>query len=749
MEGRQQPAGDGEIADAGQLPYAALLGSVREIVVTCNEDGAVRFINDAVRTLLGYDPSSVVGRNFSEFVHPDDLPSAVDAIARWRGRSGSPRGSLIRVAAVDGTWRTFYYDAVVGDHGELTGRFIVTLTPEGEADRESGTLRATLANEDRIVRLASAFLHVPYEDFDKGLHAALEELSGLEWLTRVTVWMIDGARMRLQASWDAPSQAPRLGLPDRIRIDDFRMLGQLAAGKEVRLTSTTVRDPAFAAERVLFESAGTQSVLAVPMVAGGNVLGGVILESTIAGAELDATHVNSVRSAAAILAAAFLRRDAERELAERARMDQVTGLANRWAFTAELEHAIGRLADGQYSAVDVAMIDIDRFKLVNDSVGHLAGDRLLAEVAVRLTGVAPDDMLLARLGGDEYLAMIPNLPDGAAAVEEVKDLLAMLAVPFEVGASTMALTASAGVVHLTDGRSAASEALRWVDLAVSKAKQSGGDTIEVFDPIHAAAIPDRMRRVADLQRGLADGELLPHFQGEWDLTTGELVGAEALVRWQHPTEGLLGAVEFVSLAESSGLISQLGSQVLSSACREAAKWVALRSPGSFVLRVNVSAQQLRGDELDEIVADVLADSGLPAEALCLELTESSLLADPARSAALFARLRAMGVGLAIDDFGTGYSSFVQLKRLPLTAIKIDQTFVAGLPDDKSDRAIVRASLDLAEALAIDATAEGVETEEQRAALVALGCRRAQGYLLARPESAGDFTLRLREATETP
>lgn len=738
MEHRSHNAGDS--IQRLREDYAALCAQVREIVVTCEDDGRVGFINAAVTERLGYDPASMIGRSFTEFIHPDDVEVALAAIARWEGRSGQPRGDAIRVRSSDGTWQRFYYDTVVRELGSPPGRFVITLWPEGEADRRTGRLRAMLANEDRIVRLASAFLDVPFEDFHKGLDVAVTELAGLEWLTRVSVWTIDRTRIVLESSWDAPVDAPRLPLPQHIRIADFRMLRQLAAGEEVRLSAPLDDTTEYEAEAELFDRAGTKSVLGVPLVGGGTVLGMIILESTVAGAEFDATHVSSARSASAIIASALLRRGAEREVVEQARLDRITGLANRWAFNSALDRAIDSLALGSVRAVGVALIDLDRFNLVNDALGHRAGDRLLAEVASRFSTAAPEGVLLARLGADQYLLLHTDVPSRNELIETVQDLLATLSVPIEVSGMTMALTASAGVVYLESGEGRGEDVLRWVDLALGRAKSAGGDAIELDLPGRRDGSSTRLQRVSDMQRGLATGEFVPYFQGEWELATGALIGAEALVRWLHPTEGLVGAGDFVPLAEATGLINQLGHRILHDACAAAVPW-ATAIPG-FILRVNLSAQQLRRDDLDLDVADLLDETGFPAESLCLELTESSLLDDPARSFDLFTRLRSLGVGLAIDDFGTGYSSILQLKHLPLSALKVDQQFVAGLPDDASDRAIVRAVLDLASAFEIDVTAEGVETEQQRAALIELGCGRAQGFLLARPESERDFAARI-------
>ena len=722
--------------------YSLLLANVREIVICCDGDGNMGFVSDAARTLLGYDPESIIGRSVVEFIHPDDVTEVVDSIARWQGRVGRPRGAVLRVVASDGTWHRLYYDGVITNVDMGVGSVVITMRPEGLANRETAAVRAMLFNEDRLVRLASAFLHVPYEDFDKGLDTAVNELAGLEWVTRVSVWLVDGERFVLRASWDAPVQAPLVPLPEWIEIGAYRMLQIMTAGEEVRFTIPWVRGSEFEAERRLFDAAGTQSVSAVPMVAAEKVLGAVIVESTVEGASFDATHATTLRSAAAILAEAFVRHGTEDELAYRARTDRVTGLANRWAFDAALEHSLQDLSTQKSAGFGVAVIDIDHFKLVNDSEGHIVGDRLLLDVAARLRHAAPSSALLARLGGNEFLALVTDSPSVSATLATVSRLVEVFASPFDIAGRALILTASTGVVHQSDAHASPSELLRWVDLAVSRGKRSGGDAIELDDPASRVDPSERFGKVADLGQALADHEFEVHYQGEWDLSSGELIGAEALARWNHPTRGLLEAGEFIPLMEATGSIRELGQWVLATACQDAAGWVDQLNGRPFTLRVNVSAQQLRREGLLDQVADALADSGLPPGALCLELTESSLLADPVRTSELLSDLRGLGVGLAIDDFGTGYSSILQLKQLPLSALKVDQSFVSGLPDDANDRAIVRATLELADAFGIEATAEGVENDAQRRSLLRLGCRRAQGFLLARPESAALFRERV-------
>ena len=722
---------------------AALFDHVDEVVFCCEADGTIRFVSQACRSLMGYDPITMVGRNLIDFVHPDDIGRVIDVIARWSGRPGRPLGRSVTIVTSDGTAREMTYDAAIGDQFGSIGSLVVTLRPAGPDTTASRSLRAASLNGDRILRIASAFLHVDFDGFSDGLDVTLSELVGLERVTRASIWQFEDGRALLRGQWTATVNPPTLPLAPRIRIEDFGFLRDIAAGNEVHLGEPWSHGEEYARERQIFLDAGVTWTMAVPMSSAGSVTGMLAIESTLDSGAFDATHATTLRSASAIVAGAFVRHEDERRLAEQARTDRVTGLANRWAFDEALERALGKVADGTSPGFGVAMLDLDHFKIVNDSLGHVVGDRLLADVAVRLVGAMADHTLIARLGGDEMLLLFDESDSVTSTFTSARKLAKSLATPFDVAGTASVVTASIGVVHQSDANTTAGELLQLIDLATERAKSLGGDTIEVDDPANRLGQSSKMRRIAELRQAIANDEFEVHYQGEWDLDSGGLVGAEALVRWAHPDEGLLVAADFVPLAEAAGLITELGNAVLTTACRTAAPWVEAFGEHEFVLRVNVAAQELQKGDLVDRVSDALADSGLPPTALCIELTESTLLADPIGSAVLFGHLRELGVGLAIDDFGTGYSSLLQLKRLPLTALKIDRAFVTGLPTDSNDRAIVEATLGLAATLGFSATAEGVETEEQRRALVELGCHRAQGYLLARPEAADVFSERVR------
>jgi diguanylate cyclase (GGDEF)-like protein len=422
----------------------------------------------------------------------------------------------------------------------------------------------------------------------------------------------------------------------------------------------------------------------------------------------------------------------------------LTGMPNRWVIADLVDDWLATPApvgDGG-GAVGLALLDLDRFKVINESLGHSAGDRLLIAVGARLqTAIDATGGSLGRLGGDEFVAVWPDVADVDATLMRARRLVETLLPPFTVEGMVQ-VTASVGVIHVAQGTCGAAEALRRAEEAMYRAKSKGGNLVETDDERHFSRLAVRVREENELRAALRGGDVVAWYQGEWELDTGRLAGAEALARWVHPHLGVRDAVEFVRLAEDIGVVQQLGDMMLRTAFEALDKWRPLIVDTPFVLRVNVSAMQLRDESLLEKLSGLLAEYRVDPQLVCLELTESSLLGDPDAAAAMLARIRALGIGLAIDDFGTGYSSLLYLKRLPLTGLKIDRAFVAGLPEDPIDGAVVAAVVALAQRLGVTVTAEGLESEAQMRAVLDLGCMRAQGYHLSRPETGDLFEARL-------
>jgi diguanylate cyclase (GGDEF)-like protein len=410
--------------------------------------------------------------------------------------------------------------------------------------------------------------------------------------------------------------------------------------------------------------------------------------------------------------------------------DALTGLPNRTLFARRLDE---RLDDEE--AVGVLLLDLDGFKDINDTLGHQHGDLLLHQVADRLRTVLRQSDTIARLGGDEFAVLVPDVCAPEAAVGVARGLVAALEQPFSVADVSIEIGASIGVALAPVHGKDAATLLQRADVAMYVAKGNQSD-VEVYDGEHDAHTPERLALVGELRQAIAERSLEVHYQPQVDLVTGAVLGAEALVRWQHPTRGFLPPDEFVPVAERTGLIGPLTELVLETALAECARW--RRTGGPERISVNLSARSLMHPSLPDDVRRLLAVADLPASALCLELTETSILLEPRRTVPVLQRLTEIGVTVAIDDFGTGHSSLAYLKELPVGEIKIDKSFVLTMASDRSDEAIVCSIIGLAANLNLPVVAEGVETQALAQRLKMAGCRIAQGYGFSRALPAPAF-----------
>lgn len=429
------------------------------------------------------------------------------------------------------------------------------------------------------------------------------------------------------------------------------------------------------------------------------------------------------------------RKAAEHEIHQLAFYDPLTGLPNRRLVMDRLDEALRESCrSGQFGAL--LFLDLDHFKRVNDTFGHHAGDQLLQRVAERFGKVLRDTDTLARLGGDEFALLLRDLGEDAEDAAELaariaKKLLGGLASPVSLGDEPLIVTASIGITLFHDQGLTLDEILQQADMALFQAKDAGRNTLSFFDPDLQVRAQARARLETDLRQALPNNELRLHYQLQVD-ERGDIVGVEALLRWQHPERGMVSPEQFIPLAEESRLIVSIGNWVLEAACRQLAAWATDPARAALSLSVNVSPLQFREPDFVEGVLKTLETTGAPASRLKLEVTESLLLEarDEARSRML--ELRERGVRFALDDFGTGYSSLAYLKRLPLDQLKIDQSFVRDLLEDEASEAIVASTIALAQSLQLEVVAEGVESVEQRDWLLAHGCRILQGYLFGWP-----------------
>jgi len=414
--------------------------------------------------------------------------------------------------------------------------------------------------------------------------------------------------------------------------------------------------------------------------------------------------------------------------------DALTGLPNRALFGDRLEQALHRAVRDQ-RPVGVLFLDLDNFKVVNDSLGHHVGDDLLVQVARRIRSCLRVEDSAARFGGDEFAVLVGNMADDSDAHLVADRLTDALRAPFQIAGRDVVVTASIGVALSAGDRVDRESLLQAADLAMYRAKANGRARSEVFDPRMAAEADDRLELEMDLRDAIAHHELSVMYQPIVSLKTGRVCSVEALLRWQHPERGAIGPMRFIPIAEETGLIVSIGAWVLAEACRQAATWPRLEGCPPLAVSVNVSPRQLRDAGLLEDVRRALASTGLAAHQLELEVTESAVMNDPDAARARLEQLQMLGVSLSIDDFGTGYSSLGQLRHFPFETLKVDKTFMHGLGQDPQNTAIVGGVIALASNLGLSVVAEGIETAEQLDYLQMLGCDRGQGYYLARPLTA--------------
>lgn len=443
-----------------------------------------------------------------------------------------------------------------------------------------------------------------------------------------------------------------------------------------------------------------------------------------------------------------LRREIDQRLAAQAQLnhellhDSLTGLPNRKYVMAHLEACLAQVARSELTGFIVLFLDLDRFKVVNDSLGHLLGDQLLVEMAQRLSQT---QHWVARLGGDEFVMVLDHTDDVMVAIKTAEQILLALGTPCHLAGHDITVGASIGIVCTVNTRRTPTELIRDADIAMYSAKAKGRNRYAIFDPAMQLAAAQQLTLETDLRQALAQQQFVLYYQPIVDLQSGQIMGLEALVRWQHPTLGLLSPGQFIPLAEETGLIVPLGWWVLESACAQLAHWRRHDAHlGHLTVSVNVSASQLREPHWLDQVYRALGQAGLPGSSLILEITETLLLQNINLTAHQMQQLQAGAVGISIDDFGTGYSSFSYLHQLPITSFKIDQMFIHELMVKPKNQEIVKTMLALARQMGVSATAEGIETEAQRNLLRAMGCHLGQGYWFDRPLPA-DQTLQCLQA----
>ena len=484
---------------------------------------------------------------------------------------------------------------------------------------------------------------------------------------------------------------------------------------------------------------GATDVVVLPIIVGGEVSTILVLARRTQ-EPFEQEEITSARELADRATVAFSNSAWEDKLYHQAHYDALTDLPNRALLKDRLEQAVNR-AKRNSTAVAALFLDLDRIKSVNDSLGHSAGDELLREVADRLIGQVPDIDTVVRFGGDEFIIVLPDLVDDHTLITNISRLcegiLAVTVAPYDLSGHEVTVTTSVGISLYPRDSDSIDDLLKNADSAMYHAKGQGRDNYQFYATDLNAAATERLDLEHDLRHAVEKDELELFYQPQVGTETGQVVGAETLLRGRHPVHGLVHPAKFIPIAEETGLINEIGEWVLRTACAQASAWLAGGFPPVRVA-VNLSARQFRNPDLAAIVRQALTDSQLPLEYLELEVTEGTIMTDIDRTIATLTSLNKMGVRLAVDDFGTGYSSLAYLAQFPIQVLKVDQSFVRDVTTSASVASIVTAIVGLAHSLDLSVVAEGVETEEQLTFMRAIGCEEIQGYLYSKPIPASEF-----------
>ena len=459
--------------------------------------------------------------------------------------------------------------------------------------------------------------------------------------------------------------------------------------------------------------------------------GGLAVEAMKAGVQ-DYLHKGDMDPETLRRAVIYAMERKRAQLAHEALHDPLTGLPNRTLFRDRCLQALSGIGRST-SGIGILFIDLDNFKQMNDSLGHVAGDKLLVEVADRLQHALRGGDTVSRFGGDEFTVLGATLDNRHDAAQLAQRVTKVLGTPFRVAGREVSFACSIGIAFTFERGADPDALIHDADLAMYRAKERGGACYEVFGQSLRARTTKRKELEAELRIALDEGQLRVAYQPQVELATGRMTGLEALVRWQHPERGLVAAGEFIRVAEDTGMIHELGSFVLLHACRDYARWrMAGALEEDIGLAVNLSPRQLAHGDVVDATAATLAETGIDPRRLCLEVTEGAVVSNGARAGSVLRRLKSLGVGIAIDDFGVGYASLGYLERFPIDSLKIDRSLVDGVATEARKQRVVATVMALAETLGLTVIAEGIELPEDARELMQLGCRYGQGYLYARP-----------------
>jgi diguanylate cyclase (GGDEF)-like protein/PAS domain S-box-containing protein len=714
-----------------RISLQTLIDRVPDILWVKDIESRFVIANKAAARKIGLEGfQDLIGKDDTE-LHPPETARQYLADERRIIRSGEPmidKEEYVVAPSGEKTWIATTKVPLRNEKNEIFG--LVGISRDITERRQADALRDGQAEILEMIALSAQLDAI----LDRLVRLVESQLSGLY----VSILLLDPDGLHLR-NGVAPSLAPDYSKSvDGIRIGpDAGSCGTAVYRRETVIVADIARDPLWDSYRELALPYGYRSCWSMPILSHQDQVLGTFATYSMTTRGPTSVETRLIEAATRIAGIAIERKLAEDRIHFMANHDALTGLPNRVLLKDRLTQAL-LFAERYDRWATVAFVDLDNFKMINDSLGHSAGDELLKAVASRMVACVRATDTVVRLGGDEFVILLFDQPPGADGISAtVQKIQSAIAEPFQIDGRALRVTSSIGVANYPNDGVEADMLLANADSAMYRAKEIGRDNFQFYKPELNTKIHEKFLLQEELRNAVPRGELVLHYQPQVDLRTGRIFAVEALIRWNHPAQGLMSPIKFIPLAEETGLISSIGEWVLHEACRQNRAWQDAGLPPISV-SVNVSARQFRDRNLLDVVESALRESGLAAEFLELELTESLIMQDLDRAVETMRELQALGVQLSIDDFGTGYSSLSALKTFPVARLKIDRSFIDHLPNDEHDKAVAAAVISLGQKLNLRVVAEGVETDAQVAFLRDNNCDEMQGYHFSKPVVAAEI-----------